>query len=97
MLYLPAFGNQVRMLPFADGGDFADRGEPVRQLVETHDELATRCLQGMGDAVARVNGHAWREERLCVGGNEADAPHHLVDAWRIGFADSLLHVFGHRE
>ena len=56
-----------------------------------------RCLQGVSDAVARVNGHARREERLRVGRNEADAPHHVVDALRIGFADPLLHVFGNRE
>ena len=32
-----------------------------------------------------------------VSRNEADAPHHVVDALRIGFADSLLHVFGNGE
>ena len=94
MIHLPTFGKEVRILPFADGDHGADRRQPFCQLVETHDELAARCLQGVGDAVARVNGRARCEERLRVGRNEADAPHHVVDALRIGFADSLLHVLG---
>jgi hypothetical protein len=32
-----------------------------------------------------------------VGRNETDAPHHVVDALRIGFADLLLHVLGEWE
>ena len=67
MIYLPTFGNQVRILPFADGDHGADRRQPFCQLVETHDELAARCLQGVRNAVTRVNGHARCEERLCVG------------------------------
>jgi hypothetical protein len=59
MIDLPTSGNQVRNLPFADGNHGADRRQPICQLVETHDELATRCLQGVGNAVARRGD--WKE------------------------------------
>jgi len=68
-------------LLFADGDHRADRRQPFRQLVETHDELAARCLQGVGDAVA-----GWRETdgdhvRLGVEGYWA----HVKHPWFVAF------------